>query len=621
MDIEAYECTGILLEGSKNGHLSEINIFNNRILAYINAIRVEDEDGEKIKILGNTIRMLDKKDGDVAIFIQALDSLIEDNDITVVPADDLTPEVDIPGDDTIPNPTDPCAKLWLIYLYRLFLTSYINGIWAFVMRNFPAKQFNTPGGIQIAGKSERIKIHKNRIVGGYWNGITLGHIPKEVEKALKKYINKYAVDKLPITVLTELQKRLDPFIYNLDIEENDIQYMGLNGIGVVSFFSIRDIALMISVDDMTIYRNNITDCLQQLPLDITAGMSREMAFGGISLADCEDLIIRENRIEDNGIKYPGPVCGIFIQHGEKIDISDNRILNNGPKSVSTNAAVLKGIGGGVVIRWSFKQKMVEILKEKQFFVPDGIPAVKIHENTITQPLGQAILIMAMGPVSVVGNQLTSQGVDSRANPFSMLAGAVLIFNLGVSADLFAMVLLASLSTLFQASIEYTMPLNSLITWGKVLEFLYYLPSGNVLFANNQITLDLRDLEISKPISSQFIFSLDDVSYGGNQAFCAAILDTLLSDALIAGNTVRTNDNRFQEGSTLSLFSLISIGLLMNTCTGNQATHCLNPVGIIKPQKVDNNIVMYESLPFTFGKEINCKFFNDKLIETLKRKKA
>ena len=201
--------------------------------------------------------------------------------------------------------------------------------------------------------------------------------------------------------------------------------------------------------------------------------------------------------------------------------------------------------------------------------------------------------------AVVGNHLTSQGVDSRTNPFSMVAGSVLIFNLGVSVDLYALAVLANIRTIFSTQLN-TGIYQPTVSTEVSFQSLPYLPNGNVLFNSNQVTLDLWDekREKYKPISSQFIFSLDDVSYVGNQSQCTTYLDPLLANALIAAVTVRTNDNRFQEGFTATSLSLVSIGLFMNTCSTNQATYCLVPVSIYKPEetlKIPDNTVMYDVL--------------------------
>ena len=81
--------TAILAESSKPGLLADLEIADNRILACKNAIRVVD--GTGIEIHHNRIRMLDKRDSDVAIYLAADDSLIERNDIRLIPAPQMPP--------------------------------------------------------------------------------------------------------------------------------------------------------------------------------------------------------------------------------------------------------------------------------------------------------------------------------------------------------------------------------------------------------------------------------------------------------------------------------------------------------------------------------------------------
>ena len=52
---------------------------------------------------------------------------------------------------------------------------------------------------------------------------------------------------------------------------------------------------------------------------------------------------------------------------------------------------------------------------------------------------------------------------------------------------------------------------------------------------------------------------------------------MLFNTVALGVTVRVNDNRFQEGFTMTAYSLLSLGYL-NTAATNQATHCLFVLG-------------------------------------------
>ena len=130
--------------------------------------------------------------------------------------------------------------------------------------------------------------------------------------------------------------------------------MGLNGIGVVSFFSLKNIGEVVSVDSLVISNNRIEKCLAQFSDYLTdfleAPVIKEMGFGGISLADCENVVIRENTIKDNGSSHLEPVCGIFMLHGEKVDISDNRILNNGPRKPRPPETSFRAGGGASLSR-------------------------------------------------------------------------------------------------------------------------------------------------------------------------------------------------------------------------------------------------------------------------------
>lgn len=171
MDMVTLGGTAIVLEGTEPGALKEIEVCNNRILACIEAISVKR--GVEINLHHNRIRMLDMEKSGVAIYIVAEDSVVERNDIGVVPPESIPP-VSPPGGEVPPEPTDPCADSETIYKNTLYLAAYANLVWT-VSVIFPLKNpFRALGGIQVAGGSERIKVLENRISGGAGNGITPG---------------------------------------------------------------------------------------------------------------------------------------------------------------------------------------------------------------------------------------------------------------------------------------------------------------------------------------------------------------------------------------------------------------------------------------------------------------
>lgn len=584
MTLMANTGTAIRVIDSANANQGsrEISILSNQIVASVHAIEIrvkEAAEDNRIRIIDNQIALLDKFEAKAAIFSIADDVLIERNQIVVFPAPPENPRIPREPDDPGVSVFDPCAEKHFFYTTRFSAYRFLQTTFFYVANLAAVAKiaYSAQGGIQIGGGSERIKIINNEVVGGRGNGITLGHIPEEVidDSTLKKSVYLFA--ELPAATLKRLKELFVGFLYEIAIEQNAIRQMGLSGIGVAAFFNTEKIGLMVSVEDLTIYRNVITHCAQQIPPELPASMLNEVGFGGIALASCENAVIQENRIENNGVSHIEPVCGIAILMGEKADISNNRVLNNGPRTLTKDNTVRPGLRGGIFIGLSFKQVAQKLVEGQELLFPDGIAAAKIHDNTVTQPLGQALFIIAFGPVSVVGNVLTSQGADLRANFFSFLAGSVFILNLGVSHDLLAYLLLTSFSKIATANTGAFNQTVSSNQTGELIRRLLYLPSGTVLFADNQVALDLRSQEINFVFSSQLIATLDDIAYNSNQSECSSFFDVVLTDVGLFGVTIRSNDNRFQEGVTFAFYSLFSYGL-MNTATGNQATHCLHVLG-------------------------------------------
>ena len=558
-----------------------MEIRSNRILAGTHAIEVKG--GANLVIRDNRIRLLDSKASGVAIFLGGRHCCIEHNSIMVLPGKREKEEIAVKDNRRFPNPSHECTKVFELYRHKEFHAyvayamefQYLGGV-------LPVTEpYRTSGGIQIAGGSEDIRILGNDITGGSWNGITLGHRPEVPEEPEQPYGRPAATYAMAYEQKSAFQTRFNGRLQNIAILDNNIHGVGLNGIGVVSFFSLKEMGLMVSVHGLTIGNNRIRNCLAQLPDYVDEGlwlrMSKEMGFGGIALADCENLVIRENTIENNGTRHQEPVCGIFLLQGEKVDISDNRILNNGcPPASAASGARRQGWRGGIVITMSLNewwQGVQEHLQGQEFPLPDGIPAVKIHHNIVTQPVGKALTLIAFGPVSIVGNHLTSLAMDA-SNPMALLAGAVFVLNLGISKDLVGALVL---SHGYMPKSLKTMAAVSVTPDKNIVEALLHLPGGQVLYSDNQTTLNLLTAGLEKSLSSQLLVSLDDVSYIGNQSECTALGDEVYVDAGLVGATVRTCNNRFQSGFTTMLYSLLSFGF-MNTTMGNQATHCLVPLG-------------------------------------------
>ena len=173
LDMVTLGGTAILAESSKPGVSVGLEIAGNHILACQNAIRVVD--GAEVAIHHNRIRMLDKRGSGVAIYLSADDSLIERNDIRLVPAPQM-PSIDTPDHPDLVDPNDPCAKLEIVYINPLIFMKYIDKVWLQPLLLLPkvAQPYRALSGIQIGGGSERVHVSENIVVGGAGNGITLG---------------------------------------------------------------------------------------------------------------------------------------------------------------------------------------------------------------------------------------------------------------------------------------------------------------------------------------------------------------------------------------------------------------------------------------------------------------
>lgn len=464
------------------------------------------------------------------------------------------------------------------------------------------------GGLQLGGTSERVRVIDNLIEAGIGNGITLGTLEEVntvgtvVGVATGWVVNGDDVCDpcLPGDVYLpppgggpgEPMYQSAGALYDILIERNRIFDMGLNGIGVVAFFNLDAQDEFITVEGLRIVANEIRGCLRRSLANIDAGMIDAMGYGGISLADVEYLVIRNNLIEANGPDHLEPVCGVFVLHGEGVDISDNRILNNGAKTEQPSHTGKDGRRGGINIVLAIAPTVPTPISGQLYPVQNGVPAVKIHDNVVSHPLGQALSLTALGPVSVVNNHLTSRGMILKLNPPSpsFLAATVMIMNLGLSNEFYLQI--GSFSGVLAGSTSVVAGLS--VSGDAVLvprEDLddkrvgQYLANGNVLFSDNRCDLNLLETGLGFALSSVAIFSLDDVGFHNNQCDCNLLDDIVITQAILFGLSMRASDNRLKEGLVNALYSAMTVGL-MNATTNNQSTHCLLVIGVLASLKVE-----------------------------------
>lgn len=180
IDFITHDGAALLLEGTEWGELDSIDVVENRFLALTNAIRIHR--GRNINIRQNSIRVLDRSEGEACISIMAEEASIDENDIAVIPADIQPPyddaPPDVPGtDDVQPNPVDPCADTEIAYASYGYIVYYADFLWNYSLVALPKNPYQAFGGIHLLGSCENVDIRRNTIVGGEGNGLTLGGLP------------------------------------------------------------------------------------------------------------------------------------------------------------------------------------------------------------------------------------------------------------------------------------------------------------------------------------------------------------------------------------------------------------------------------------------------------------
>ncbi len=586
---------GILLEGDeivandedreeKFGSLRNIKLENLRIIAAAESA-IEMHVGQYVSIRGCQIFVKDvETEWQSAVYLAGDDLLFEENEIRVLTG----------GKEKEPNENEDSKKM-------KFGKSDDP-------RVFPRAKRAT-GGLHLAGGCERVRVADNLIIGGTGNGITLGSIDVETVEKIEKHFRwqrrtkrvEEDCDHQPGLVVDVVIDEATRFkvgdqLHDILIERNRIFSMGLNGIGVDGFFVMQPspnntVTLLrrkiqfVSVENLTIIGNRIEFCLNHLATELPSQAAKFVGYGGIALSDVGNLVVRDNFIKDNGANRREPVCGIFILHGRGIEISRNHILHNRRRDNKLSDEKVKvGARGGIFILYATDG--VSHLRDGQIGFapfPNGIPALKLHENLVAVPVGRALTVNSIGNVSVTDNQFLSQDVVPDFNLLEFLAAAVLIFNFNPSGNYQAQ---PQTYTRYRegqvkASKKYAgtvrTPNANLAAVGDVLgvsAFGKQALSGAIQFADNQCRLISRTSERElSALSAIAILSLADVGFLGNQTSCSINKSRLLTDTLLFGANVRASDNSWQETPGGAIFSAVTLGNL-NTTTDNHSTHCL-----------------------------------------------
>jgi len=719
MDMTTLGGVAILIEGTRPGSVGDVTVQHNRIIACIHAVRAVNL--ERFSFHHNRIHMLDREDGDVAIFVSGDDGLIERNELTVIPAPEMPPIDDPDGGEPV-DPVDPCARFEIAYRNRPLFIGYVNLIWGMVFGALPAAPYRALGGIQLAGGCERVRLLENTIRGGGGNGVTLGNTlpdaqqPQDETSATEHRVSAvnsmiagavvppsgtspsaiqlsftaaaggtslgavsgedggfavrppdgaylvsvvtpgFAIDKIDIInlgatrlhVLTLAAVEIQPepeafgFLYDIAIERNHIQSMGLSGIGVAPAGSVKIGAPPVTTNGaaprailqtylallgqpvigLFIAGNRIEHCLRN-PFDAELRQqATRRGVGGVSLGYCEDLVLRENHIEANGLSHATPVCGIYITFGEDVEITLNRIVNNGP--LATQAGdLIAGRRGGIVLNLVASLSVLDALSGTGGARASGRPAAVIHENVVDQPAGLALYALAMGPIDCTDNAFVSE--LAGLSVFERMAGTVFLYNLGgiqSRPPASSYTKSATIATNFSAESD-TAPAGASVndnvdaatnSPAQPAAYSYRsdtavsnlsrpaasqlaLPGGATQFCHNQS----RTGAANTSTTSHVIAAMDDLDYSHNQSTNMRSAG-VFANALLAGTTLRASGSRFREVGAETLLSLVTVASRLNATTFNQADHCIIVIGTDSayPEVQDGNMVIDNS---------RCRSFN------------
>jgi hypothetical protein len=470
------------------------------------------------------------------------------------------------------------------------------------------------GGIQLGGGCAHVEVRRNLISGGNGDGVTLGSWAWVADR-------NQPPDKMTdgwdwwgtwtIGVNDEgcVEIQWDPpsggngnpgetgwvavsmgNLRDIRIVDNEIRGMGKSGIGVARFFDLSDQDEIIAVRTLAIEDNRISGCIQ-LPIpELPVKMIDFAAQGAITLAEARTLTVQRNQVRQNGRRHTDPVCGVFALITQGAVIENNAIVDNAP-FVRTQEPVRPGWRGGVVVTQALPPRTSYFSDQLdgELVRMNGEPSARISDNQIVVPEGRAIVLVGAGPMSIADNHLTTRGpaladFTGGTNPpktlvrfLDQLGGiAAIVYNAGQSNELMYLQL-RTFNNLGGIDLEPTPGIDPRPPTAA---------SGNVLFVDNQVNIDLLRDPDSAILSAVMLLSADDVEATGNQVELDRFLDvmqftvaTLAMSTRVENNRVKDSISHFENETQLFGASILSVGYLLNMTIGNQTTRCINALGL------------------------------------------
>jgi hypothetical protein len=478
------------------------------------------------------------------------------------------------------------------------------------------------GGVQVGGPSSDVWIVENQITGGSRNGITLGNLVAldTNGNATLEYFGLLATKEGACSqggsgsVPTRGGSGNNPIaaggvIRNLHILRNRIANTGMCGIGPIGFFNLDTIHEVISLESVLIAENLVLNTLSRTVVRPEGNFSA-YGYGAICLPDVVNLVVRDNVVNNYGARPGAEVCGIYVYHGQVVEISRNQIredrdLNHGSAAEWPNydgrragiyiehvAPPTLDTSSGSVWRRAFEvthQQSGESTAGDSPLYTSGIPALRVVDNRVRAAFGLALYVSGAGPFSILGNHFATGGAISYSRSMESAAYdtktgfnefitftplTVMIFNHGWSIEVAEM-----LYALLQRKLGALG--NMLPDSSKLLGLIGQIlanSNGTVLFSNNICQLTAQVSRVRGAVSVA-ILTLDHLNFTGNELWIEGGFRAALVDALLGGVTLQTTANRLQEALSSVRYSGISLGLANNT-TSNIATYCFLPYSLV-----------------------------------------
>jgi hypothetical protein len=579
--------------------------------------------------------MLDKRGGGVAIYLAGDDSLIERNDIRLVPAARMPP-LDVPGEPVPQDPNDPCIKIDLVYLNPRLFARYVNTVWETLLP--PIFLLDQPyralGGIQLGGGSERVRVLENTVAGGAGNGITLGAPlqppPPEPEHVFTLdqeaggAVRVLGPDGNPranvqITLTNTATNAADVRVSGPDgtfpFGSNAASYRiseGEPGMHIDKMEFRPDtgngflLTIMLKEDespggedagflyDITIERNDIGEMglsgIGVMAGTVAPGLLRASALAaaqGQLAAPVVRLRILGNRIGgcllnsfDNAMRasvMTQGLGGISLGMCQALAIVDNRIEDNGTSGADPVC--------GIFVAYA---EDVEITHNR--VLGNGPLSPGVNAGSLVAGHRGGIVLKTVSNLSMLLDQPLAEGDVFNRRPAARIHENLVDQPVGQALKAFALGPVQCTDNAFSS--ELSGPSEQDQQAGTV--FLYDLGGIATAGAGNTAWQPARAAAAATVLpggnvmftanqsrtgagntstACHLIVTLDDLAYQDNQSASLRSGD-LFANVLLAANTLRATGNRLSERGPETKLSLLTQAVNMNNTSFNQGDHCI-----------------------------------------------